>query len=267
MGIAVQSRLVDGSTRAPIFVCLLGGFRLLKDGAPVHLRPGGKTQALLGNLALRTGLGLSRDELLALLWPTTSTSLSGQSLNTLVYSLQRALGDALAGRALIVHDDGRYRLNVDDGVIVDVSEFDAAVEAGDRHTRAAELTEAAEWYATAADLYTGDLLFDSEIQHVIERERLRSRYLYARARLADHEFAAGQFAAALEHALAVLACDPCREDAHRMAMRTYVRLGERAQAMRQYRLCSSILSREFDAPPEGATTELYELIRLDPERV
>ena len=264
---AMQARSVVAAAPARIFVCLLGGFRLLKDGAPIRLRPGGKTQALLGNLALRAVPGLSRDELLALLWPTTSTALSGQSLNTLVYSVQRALGDALAGRALILHDDGRYRLNVDDGVVVDVAEFDAAVEAGDRHSRAAEPTEAAQWYATATDLYTGDLLFDSEVQHVIERERLRSRYLFARARLADHEFAAGNVETALEHALAILVCDPCREDAHRMAMRSYVRLGERAQAMRQYRLCSSILAREFDAPPEPATTELYELIRLDPGQV
>lgn len=263
---ALQSRVATTAS-ARILVCLLGGFRLLKDGAPVHLRPGSKAQALLGNLALRAAPGLSRDELLALLWPSTSTALSGQSLNTLVYSVQRALGDALPGRALILHDDGRYRLNVQDGVVVDVTAFDAAVEAGDVHSRAARPMEAARSYTEAATLYTGDLLFDSEVQHVIERERLRSRYLYARARLADYEFAAGDYATALEHALAVLACDPCREDAHRMAMRTYVRLGERAQAMRQYRLCSSILAREFDAPPEEATTELYELVRLDPARV
>ena len=264
---AVQTRPIATAASARILVCLLGGFRVLKEGAPIHLRPGGKTQALLGNLALRVAPGLSRDELLALLWPSTSTALSGQSLNTLVYSVQRALGDALAGRALILHDDGRYRLNVDEGVVVDVAQFDAAVDAGDRHTRAAEPSVAAEWYAAAADLYTGDLLFDSDIQHVIERERHRSRYLHARARLADHEFAAQNLSTALEHALAILACDPCREDAHRLAMRTYVRLGERAQAMRQYRLCSTILAREFDAPPEPATTELYELIRLDPAQV
>ena len=264
---ALQSRVAATTTSARILVCLLGGFRLLKDGAPVHLRPGSKAQALLGNLALRAAPGLSRDELLALLWPSTSTSLSGQSLNTLVYSVQRALGDALPGRALIVHDDGRYRLNVAEGVVVDVTAFDAAIEAGDLHSRAARPLEAARSYAEATTLYMGDLQFDSEIQHVIERERLRSRYLYAQARLADYEFAGGDFAAALEHALAVLACDPCREDAHRMAMRSYVRLGERAQAMRQYRLCSDVPAHEFEAPPEAATAELYELIRLDPARV
>jgi DNA-binding SARP family transcriptional activator len=264
---AIGTPTIATATPAPVLVCLLGGFRLLKDGSPIHLRPGGKTQALLGNLALRVVSGLGRDELLALLWPTTSPSLSGQSLNTLVYSVHRALGDALAGRAPILNADGRYRLNVEDGVVVDVTEFDVAVDAGDRHSRGARPDEAVRCYAEATELYTGDLVFESDVQHVIERERLRTRYLHARGRLADHAFAAGSFATALDHALGVLACDPCREDAHRLAMRTYVRLGERAQALRQYRLCSSILAREFDAPPERATTDLYELIRLDPGQV
>lgn len=262
---AIQMR-AGGSAPAHVFVCLLGGFRLLKDGAPIHLRPGGKTQMLLGNLALRAVPGLSRDELLALLWPTTNTALSSQSLNTLVHSVQRALGDALSGPP-ILHDDGRYRLNVDDGVVIDVAEFDAAINAGDRYSRAARPREAAQSYADAAVLYTGDLQIDSEIQHVIERERLRSRYLYARARLADHEFVAGSFATALEHALAVLACDPCREDAHRMAMRCYVRLGQRAQALRQYTLCRRILAAEFEAQPEALTEELFETVRLHPEGI
>jgi DNA-binding SARP family transcriptional activator len=221
----------------------------------------------LSNLALRYPPGIIRDELLNLLWPTTSASLAAQSLNTLVYTIHRELGDALAGSPPILHDDGRYRLNVEQGVVVDVAEFDAAVDNGDRFSRAGQPDEAMASYDGAAALYGGDLISDSDVQHVIERERLRARYLYARARLADHHFAVGSFALALDQALGVLAHDPCREDAHRMAMRSYVRLGERAQALRQYRLCRDMLLREFDAPPERATAELYELIRLDPSGV
>jgi hypothetical protein len=47
-------------------------------------------------------------------------------------------------------------------------------------------------------------------------------------------------------------------------MRCHVRRGERAQAMRQYRICCSILQDEFDALPEPATQLLYQQIRLDP---
>ena len=45
-----------------------------------------------------------------------------------------------------------------------------------------------------------------------------------------------------------------------------VRLGERAQALRQYRLCRDVLDIEFAAVPEPATEELYETVRLRPEQ-
>jgi DNA-binding SARP family transcriptional activator len=62
----------------------------------------------------------------------------------------------------------------------------------------------------------------------------------------------------------MLASDPCREDAHRLVMRCYVRLGERAQALRQYQLCKQILRAEYDVAPEDATTALYDRVRLEP---
>ena len=102
---------------------------------------------------------------------------------------------------------------------------------------------------------------------MIERERLRARYLHARSQLADHEFARGRYGEALSNALEVLAHDPCREDAHRMAMRSYVRMGERSQALRQYRMCRQMLAQEFDAVPESTTETLFERIRLDPSSV
>jgi DNA-binding SARP family transcriptional activator len=64
-----------------------------------------------------------------------------------------------------------------------------------------------------------------------------------------------------------LSIDPCREDAHRVIMRTHLRRGERAQALRQYRLCEYVLRREFDTAPEPQTIALYERIRIDPTSV
>jgi hypothetical protein len=52
-----------------------------------------------------------------------------------------------------------------------------------------------------------------------------------------------------------------------MVMRTYVRSGARAQALRQYQLCRLILQDEFDAVPEPATDRLFDLLRTDPGQV
>ena len=59
----------------------------------------------------------------------------------------------------------------------------------------------------------------------------------------------------------LLARDSCREDAHRLVMRCYVKRGERAAALRHYQVCADLLRVEFDASPEPATVALFEQIR------
>jgi DNA-binding SARP family transcriptional activator len=261
--------MAQGSARAAdvarVLVCLLGGFRLLKQGNPLSLRPGGRTQSILSALALGPRpSGIPRDDLLQLLWPQAEPGLALQALHTLVYSLHRSLGDALGGQGPIVNIEGRYRLNAEAGVVVDVDRFDSVVDAADRLVRAGESERAIGRYRDAAGLYEGDLVIGSDVQHVLERERLRARYLGVRARLANYHLALGEIDAALDNALDILSHDPYREDAHRIAMRCYVRLGHRAQALRQYRICRDILMTEFEAAPERATEELYDLVRLEP---
>jgi DNA-binding SARP family transcriptional activator len=248
----------------PMLVCLLGNFCVLKAEQPLALRSGGKAQTLLCRLALRDGYSLPRDTLLDALWPESEPGLASQSLNSLVYSLHKLLGDAIGGAAPVLHADGYYRLNVEAGVGVDVACFDALTSAGDQHARAGDRSAAAADYDRAVRLYRGDLCVGTDVQIVVERERLRATYLTLLARLSDHHFERGDHAACLDHALRLLANDPCREDAHRLAMRCYVRRGERGQALRQYRVCEEILRTEFDATPEPATMALFDRVRLDP---
>jgi DNA-binding SARP family transcriptional activator len=256
------------STRnSPVVVCVLGSFRLQTADATLSVKPGGKAELLLANLALQRHLGLPREQVLSLLWPSSETQLANHSLNTLIYSLHRLLGDVLGGLSPITYAGGHYRLNGDGGVAVDVDVFDAAVDKGDRAARAGNEEEARSSYRRATELYAGDLVLTSEIRHIVERERLRARYLSARAYLIDVLFALGNYAEALVGSLDLLAQDPCREDAHRLVMRCYNRLGQRSQALRQYHLCREFLADEFDAVPEPATLALYESLRTDPSGV
>jgi DNA-binding SARP family transcriptional activator len=252
-----------GEAAPRLLICLLGGFRLRLGSEAVPLRAGGKGELLLCALALRGARGVPQETLLATLWPDSATALASQSLSSLVYSLNRLLGDAL-GAAPVVHADGCYRLNAAAGVAVDVEGFEALASDGDRHARAGHDDAAAEAYGRAVGLYRGDLPASSDLPTLLERERLRALYLNLLARLADHTFGRGEYAECLERALRLLAHDPCREDAHRLVMRCYVRRGERAQALRQYRLCETLLRSEFDAAPEPATRDLFDRIRLDP---
>jgi DNA-binding SARP family transcriptional activator len=251
----------------PVEICLFGGFRLLRSGEPVTGRAAGKLEGLILTLALGSKSGVPREVLLNQLWPDSDTTLAGQSLNSLVYSLRRLVAEPLANKAPVLTDAGMYRLNLEAGISVDVSRFDALLLAADRRFRANDRPGASELYAEAVELYRGDLCIAGVPSMAIERERLRASFLTALARLANYHLLQGDARSCLTFAQALLHGDPCREDALRLVMRCFVRLGERAQAMRQFRLSEAMLRDEFAAEPEPATVELWEQVRLHPECV
>jgi DNA-binding SARP family transcriptional activator len=248
----------------PVMICVLGTFRLLKSGKTVATASSSKTEALLCSLALLRGDVVRRDTLLDTLWPEGDPALAGQSLNSLLYYLRKLVGDGIGGAAPVLHREGCYQLNADAGVGVDVDRFEAAADEGERWSALGNGAAAAECFTRAIRLYRGDLCGGTDTRTVMERERLRARHLSILARLAEHSYGLRKYATCLQYALRLLSLDPCREDAHRLAMRCYVRQGERAQALRQYRLCEDVLRTEFEAVPEPATEALYEQVRLDP---
>jgi DNA-binding SARP family transcriptional activator len=249
----------------PVFVCLLGNFRLVKLGRSIAFRTsGGKAEALLTSLALRDRHHAPRETLMESLWPQSDSAHASRSLTTLVHELRGMLSDALAGASPVQHADEGYELNVGAGVGIDVAEFDALVGGGERHLRAGDQTAGVRSYEAAVGLYRGDVCSVRDVRAIVERERIRARYLSLLGYLADHDFRAAEYPMALQHAGRLLSCDPCREDGHRLVMCYCVRLGARAQALRQYRRCEEILAREFDTGPEPATVALFERVRTDP---
>jgi DNA-binding SARP family transcriptional activator len=264
---AVLSTLPTDTAASPILVCLLGTFRLLHTGHPVAIPCGGKIETLLGRLGTQFAHRVPRTVLLDLLWPASDSALAHQSLNSLIYSLHKLIGDALGGAAVILHEDGYYRLNMEAGIDVDVACFDSWANRGDQHVRAGDLARAATSYRKSVQLYRGDLSVEMDVGSVLARERLRTRFLGLLGYLADERYGAGDYGACLNHAWCLLGHDPCREDAHRVVMRCHVQRGERAAALRHYHVCANILRAEFDAAPELATTALFDQIRRQPSHV
>jgi DNA-binding SARP family transcriptional activator len=253
--------------QAPIVIYLLGQFSLVKAGTEIAVREGGKIHSLLGRLALRPHSGLHRENLMVALWPEREPRLASQSLNTLIYSVHRLLGDGIGGAPPVLQAGGSYKLNLEAGIVVDLAYFEGFAAEGDRQAQTGNEVLAAHAYRRAIHCYRGDLVDGGEIRALLERERLRSTYLTVLARLADYSFRCRKYDESLETALRLLLEDPCREDAHRLVMRCHVRRGERAQSLRQYRLCEEILKAEFEAVPEPVTKELFEQVRLDPSEV
>ena len=94
-----------------------------------------------------------------------------------------------------------------------------------------------------------------------------SEHLRVLAWVADHYFGVSDYRECQRIAARVLSYEPTREDAHRLLMRCFVRVGERAQALRQFRICAEVLRLEFDTTPEHETVALFEQLRLAPADV
>lgn len=246
----------------PIVIRLLGHFRILQTGQPLSIRAGSKTEGLLAHLALQQGHRAPRERLIEWLWPNSDLDSGLHSLNTQVYAVNKLLRSALASQAPIVHEDGHYRLNVECGIGVDVEWFDDYAQYGDDQVRSGHPEQGLDAYRAAIDLYQGDLCISSDARSIVERERLRSRYLSLLAQVADHFFRVGEWNVCLDYIWRLLARDPCREDAHRLAMRCFVRRGERAAAFHQYRVCTDMLRTDLGIEPEPATRALLEQIRM-----
>ena len=251
----------------PVLICVLGAFRVLKLGRPIPVRSGGKTQGVLLKLSVSRGYCASREALLETVWPSSVESLSKQCLHSVVHGLHKLLGEAIGGAAPVLYADGYYRLNTAAGVSVDVACFDALARRGAQQARRGNVAAASTAYRQALHLYRGDLCVATDAHAVVERERVRTLHLTTLAHLADCYYSEGDYEACLKVTLQLLTHDPCREDGHRTAMRCHVRLGERAQALRQYMLCEAVLRTEFNAKPEPATTVLFDQVRLDPGSV
>ncbi|MDQ0373930.1 AfsR/SARP family transcriptional regulator [Cellulomonas humilata] len=224
-------------------------------------------EQLVGALAIHRNAGVRREELMEGVWPDRDGDQAGNSLNNLAHWLKQQLCDALGGKSPVHHYGGRYFLALGEDLAVDTMEFDRLGELGSRHSLEGDFETAVRLYDEALQLYVGDLTSGSDILFLLERERLRGRYLSIMATLAERCYALGDYEQSLQHALALVYADPCREDAHRMIMRCYVRNGQRSQALRHFALCRDILHREFGAVPEVATLALFEAVRTNPATV
>lgn len=259
------------SPPAPITIAILGVPRLLIHDRELPLRSGGKSEALLCQMALTHRNPIDRTTLLIALWSHEAPAIASNALNTLTSDLNKKSRTLLhatqgGGDNLICHEEGSYRFNVEAGVGTDIEYFDRWCDEGLRRLRRGDVDAGLPLCQQALALYRDDIGGDS-LAALLERERLRAARLDLLTALADHHVQQADWSGALDQLHQLLKIEPCREDAHRQIMRCYVKLGRRGQALRQFQLCTELLQREFAAPPEPATVALFEQIRLDPTSV
>lgn len=209
--------------------------------------------ALLALLAASHPRAVSRDKLVAYLWPESDAAHARNLLNQAVHALRRALGED----AILSTGD---ELRLAPGVLqCDVMAFEDALAAGD-------LERAVNVYS--APFLDGFFLSDApEFERWMEGERERFRGAYHRAL---EELAAAGARADPTSAAAWwrrrAAEDPYNARVTRRLMQALEAVGDRAGALRQARIHASLLEQEFGAEPDPEVVTLAERMRRAPLR-
>ena len=231
-----------------------GGLSIEANGAP----PTGaaaqrKTLALLALLA-RHPRGLSRDKVIAYLWPETDAEHGRSLLRQACYALRRDLDQD----KLFL---GTTELRLNPVVVTsDVQAFDDALQHGE--------------LARAVDRYRGPFLDGfylseaSEFERWLDAERaqLANQVSDALATLAKEAAAHGDHGAAAEWWRRFTALDPLSSHAALGHMKALVAAGESAAAIKHARAHEAFLRQEMGTAPDAAVLALVQQLCEEAER-
>lgn len=249
------------ATAMPVAVHMLGAFSMTIGDLTVKL-PASRGLSLLKYLLLHHTQNIPREVLMDIFWPDAEPETARNNLNVAMHSLRKALRRVVF-LPVIVFEGGAYGLEPNLQVWLDVEEFEGCVKAGQRLESRDQLTAAVTEYETAISLYQGDFLEQNPYEEwtVLDRERLRVAYLDTLDRLSQIYFSQERYAACVTVCQLILTRDRCREDAHCILMRCYIRQGQYHLALRQYQICVEALETELEVKPSPETKQIYEKIR------
>ena len=227
-----------------------GGPSIEGDNGPISGAVGQRRPlALLALLAVSGARGMSRDKLLAYLWPESSDEQARNALRQALFRLRRDLG-----QPELVLGSTELRLNPS-AISSDVAEFEAALERAEPER--------------AVVLYRGPFLEgfhlndapDFERWMDAERRRLAERVCGALESLAkeatqrgDHEVAAGWWRR-------LTALEPLNGRVAVKLMEALAAAGDRAGALQHARVHEALLRQELDSGPDPAVLALSERLR------
>jgi TolB-like protein/Tfp pilus assembly protein PilF len=236
---------------AELSIKLLGDCSFLDpEGRDVSL-PTRKARALLAYLALAPNQWHNRERLAGLLWSDRKERLARHSLTQALGSI-RKLGEALT-TDLVETEGDRVRMS-SLAVNLDVTTFRELITTDP---------------SAASALYSGPLLDGFSVPDpafeewlTTERARLHSEACRAFETAATQAARDGDTARAIELSRRLLALDSYREASYRLLMGLHASAGDRAEAIRLYKMCERLLHDELGVAPAAETTALLEQIKL-----
>ena len=232
---------------------LFGGASIQTPAGPLTGRATQRRRlALLAMLAVARSRGMSRDKVIAYLWPEQDAEHGRPLLSDSIYRVNQALG----GEAIVpAGDDLRLSADV---LPSDVAAFEDAIDRG-------------EWQR-AAELYGGPFLdgfFLSDAEEFgrwaeAERDRFARSHARALEALSESAERRGDAVDAVRWWRALAAHDPYSSRVAVRLMRALDRSGDRAAALQHARVHATLLESEFGTEPDAAVAELAGSLRAQP---
>ena len=228
-----------------------GGMSVERDAAPITALLGHRKRlALLALLAKAGSAGISREKLLAMLWPESATNQARNALNQVVHGLRRELGsDALIGGAEISL--------APEVVACDCIEFRNAFAEGR--------------YEDAVAFYSGRFLDGFYLKDAPDFERwaddtsraLAIDYTAALEQLAKNASSRGELRSAVQSLRRLSDADPLSARVARSLIEALVAAGDRENAISHGAAYTLLVRAELDAEPDAGISALLDQLRDD----
>lgn len=253
-----QARLANGATgEAKLSVRLFGTlFAGLEGGSCMEWRTS-KEKELLAYLALNGDSRMHRDQIIEDLWPDVEYMKAKIYLHTCVSWLRKNVKQ-LGLDGIIKYQKEQYFLEPE-RIDVDVLAFKSMVQKVKKPGKAAvgELEQ-------AMSLYQGLLLEDEDFVWAgQESEQLDKLANQARLLLGETYLGLGLYRKAVEKAQQTVEFSPYSEEAYRLMMKGYQRLGRNDQVLQAYTALTHKLSELMIKPSEMTSALFKDICSLD----
>jgi DNA-binding SARP family transcriptional activator/predicted ATPase len=253
---------LPAARRHAIDVALLGGFEVRVDGQPIanaqwKLR---HPRQLCQMLMLEPD-GLSREQVLAVLWPDTDPAAAANRLHHTLHLLRGIFVAAGLPKSepVAVLEAETVRLNPIYALEVDARAF---LRCAAQARSAADAARAEQALQQALALHRGELAHGRPADEWLSerREAFRVEFAWVLDQLAAHRRAAGDDDGAIGLYQQLVDLDPGNELAHRALMELYAASGHPERAIHQYSVCKRQLQHELDVEPSPATQAVLQRI-------
>jgi DNA-binding SARP family transcriptional activator len=201
---------------------------------------------------------VSRDELAEELWLDSVPPSWERSLSALISKLRGLLASLGIPDVALSGSFGHYQLLLPADVWIDVEAASEAIDRAESALRGDKSQEAWGWAQVAYQISRRSFLMGEEGPWVtLKRSELREVLLRAHECLSEPSMWHTEPEYTVKHAKEAVAIEPFRETSYRLLMRAHAAVGNRAEALRVYERCRSLLSEELGVPPSPQTEAVY----------